>query len=48
MIYENHKKMCKQHQLDIKLYLPKLQRDYGIAIGFPNRRAKFPIDSKSK
>lgn len=48
MIYENHKKMCKQHQLDIKLYLPKLQRDYGIAIGFPNRGAKFPIDSESK
>lgn len=48
MIYENQKKMFKQHQLDIKLYLPKLQKDYGIDIGFPNRGAKFPIDSESK
>lgn len=48
MIYENHKKMCKQHQLDMKLYLPKLQRDYGIAIVFPNGGVKFPIDSDSK
>lgn len=48
MIYENHKKMCKQHQLGIKLHLPRLQRDYGIVSGFTKRGAKFPIDSESK
>lgn len=40
--------MCKHHHLDIKLYLFKLQRDYGIGFGFPKRGAKFSIDSESK
>jgi len=28
--------MCVQQQLDSNVYLPKLKRDYALAIGFPN------------
>lgn len=28
--------MCKQQQLDSNQYLPKLKRDYALAVGFPN------------
>lgn len=42
MIYENQKKMFKQHQLDIKLYLPKLQKDYGIGYWISKQRGQIP------
>lgn len=36
--------MCEQQQLESNLYLPKLKRDYALAIGFPKSTSEESLE----